>query len=179
MFGKAAALDPLSPQISTDMGFSIYYSRDYDLAIKKLQAVVQINPKFPLAHIWLGRSYQAKKMYPEAITEFKKALDVLGYVSVPLGQIGNVYGVSGNKTEAQKILDTLTSLSSKKFVSSYNVALVYAGLGENDQAFLWLNKAYDERSHWLVWLKGDPRWALLRSDKRYTELVNKVGLPGN
>jgi len=177
MLGKAAALDPLSVQISTDMGFSVYYSRDYDLAIKKLQAALQLNPKFPLAHIWLGRSYQAKKMYPEAITEFKKALDVLGYIAVPLGQIGNVYGVSGNKAEAQKIVDTLTSLSSKKFVSSYSMALVYVGLGENDQAFLWLNKAYDERSHWLVWLKGDPRWASLRSDKRYSELVNRVGLP--
>lgn len=177
ILGKAAVLDPLSVQISTDMGFSVYYSGDYDLAIKKLQAALQMNPKFPLAHIWLGRSYQAKKMYPEAITEYKKALEVLGNVSVPLAQIGNVYGVSGNKVEAQKILDSLTSLSSNRFVTSYGVALVYAGLGENDKAFLWLNKAYDERSQWLVWLKGDPRWVPLRSDKRFSVLVNRVGLP--
>jgi len=174
---KAAMLDPLSVQISTDMGFSVYYSGDYDLAIKKLQGALQMNPKFPLAHIWLGRSYQAKKMYPEAIIEYKKALEVLGNGSVPLAQIGNVYGVSENKVEAQKILDTLTSSSSNRFVTSYGVALVYAGLGENDKAFLWLNKAYDERSQWLVWLKGDPRWIQLRSDKRYSVLVNSVGLP--
>jgi tetratricopeptide (TPR) repeat protein len=177
---KAATLDPLSVQISTDMGFSVYYSGDYDLAIKKLQAALQMNPRFPLAHIWLGRSYQAKKMYPEAIIEYKKALEVLGNGSVPLAQIGNVYGVSDNKVEAQKILDTLTSLSSNRFVTSYGVALVYAGLGEKDKAFLWLNKAYDERSQcsqWLVWFKGDPRWVPLRSDERFSVLVNKVGLP--
>jgi len=174
---KAAMLDPLSVQISTDMGFSIYYSGDYDLAIKKLQVALQMNSRFPLAHIWLGRSYQAKKMYPEAISEYKKALEVLGNGSVPLAQIGNVYGVSGNKAEAQKILDTLTSLSTHRFVTSYGVALVYAGMGEKDKAFLWLDKAYGERSQWLVWLKGDPRWVELRSDKRYPVLVNKVGLP--
>jgi len=68
-------------------------------------------------------------------------------------------------------------LLSKKFVTSYGVALVYAGLGETEQAFAWLNKAYEERSNWLVWLKSDPRWAPLKSDKRFKELVNKVGLP--
>jgi hypothetical protein len=85
--------------------------------------------------------------------------------------------VSGNKEEAQQILDTLNSFASKKYVTSYGRALVYAGIGEKEQAFMWLNKAYDERSHWLVWLKLDPRWESLRSDNRFTQLVNKVGLP--
>ena len=174
---KAANLDPLSVPISTDMGFSLYYKGDYDSAIKKLRASLQMNPKFPLAHIWLGRSYQAKQMYSEAIAEYKAALEVTPDWPVGLAQIGNVYGVSGNKIEAQKILDTLSLLSSKKFVTSYGMALVYLGLGKNEQAFLWLNKAYDERSHWLVWLKGDPRWIPIRSDKKFSRLVNNVGLP--
>lgn len=177
IFNKAAELDPLSVPISTDMGFSSYYSGNYDLAFKKLQASLQMNPNYPLAHIWLGRSYQAKKMYPEAIAEYKKALKVTADWPVALAQIGNVYGVSGNKAEAKKILDTLTSLSSKKFVTSYGMALVYVGLGENDQAFQWLNNAYNERSHWLVWLKSDPRWIPIRSDKRFASLVNNIGLP--
>jgi hypothetical protein len=96
---------------------------------------------------------------------------------IALSVLGNVYGVSGDKASAQKILDTLAELSSKKFVSSYGVATVYTGLGEKDKAFQWLNKAYDERSNWLVWLKADPRWAPLKTDKRYTALVNRVGLP--
>jgi len=174
---KAKELDPLSVPITTDMGFSVLYSGDYDLAFKKLQAALQMNPRFLMAHIWMGRTYQVKKMYPEAIGEYKKGLELSMNWPVALSVLGNVYGVSGDKANAQKILDTLAALSSKKFVTSYGVATVYTGLGEKDKAFEWLNKAYDERSNWLVWLKADPRWAPLKTDKRYIELVNKVGLP--
>ena len=174
---KAKQLDPLSVPITTDIGFSVYYSGNYDLAVKELQSSLQMNPNFGLTHLWLGRSYQAKKIYPDAIAEYKKALNVAVNWPVALAAIGSVYGESGDKANAQKILDTLNSLLSKKFVTSYGVALVYAGLGETEQAFAWLNKAYEERSNWLVWLKSDPRWAPLKSDKRFKELVNKVGLP--
>ncbi len=174
---KAAELDPLSVPISTDIGFNSYYTGNYDQAIKELQASLKMNPNFPIARLWLGRTYQAKKMYPEAIAEYKETLKVTPEWPVAHAQIGNVYGVSGNKEEAQQILDTLNSFASKKYVTSYGRALVYAGIGEKEQAFMWLNKAYDERSHWLVWLKLDPRWESLRSDNRFTQLVNKVGLP--
>ena len=174
---KAAELDPLSVPISTDIGFSLYYKGDYDPAIKKLQASIEMNPKYPLAHIWLGRSYQAKKMYAEAISEYKTALTITPDWPVGLAQIGNVYGVSGEKLEGKQILDTLTSLSSKKFVTSYGMALVYLGLDEKEKSFAWLNKAVEERSHWLVWLKTDPRWASIRSDKKFAQLVAAVGLP--
>ena len=174
---KAKELDPLSAPIASDMGFSILYSGDYDLALKKLQAALQMNPRLPIVHIWMGRAYQAKKMYPEAIAEYKKTLEIAANWPIGLSVLGNAYGVSGDKSSAQKILDTLDELSSKKFVTSYGVATVYTGLGEKDKAFEWLDKAYDERSNWLVWLKADPRWAPLKNDKRYIELVNKVGLP--
>jgi adenylate cyclase len=174
---KAAQLDPLSVPITTDMGFSVLYGGDYDLASKQLQVALQMNPKFLYAHLWMGRTYQVKKMYPEAIAEYKKALEVSMNWPVAFAVLGNVYGVSGDKASAEKILDTLAALSSKKFVTSYGVATVYAGLNDKDNAFLWLNKAYDERSNWLVWLRADPRWIPLRTDKRYIELVNKVGLP--
>lgn len=174
---KAEDLDPLSVPIKTDIGFSAFYSGDYDLAVRVLQASLHRNPKFMLAHLWLGRSYQAKKMYPEALVEYKKTLAASAGWPVAFAVMGNAYAVSGDKENARKVLDTLAALSSKRYVTSYGVASIYAGLGETDQAFLWLNKAFDERSHWLVWLKSDPRWAPVSSDKRYTELVNKVGLP--
>jgi adenylate cyclase len=177
IFKKAKELDPLSVSISTDMGFSSYYSGDYDQARKELNASLGMNPKFTLAHIWLGRTFQAKKMFPEAIAEYKVALVIAPDWPVALAQIGNVYGVSGNNAQARKILDTLALLASKKYVTSYGVALVYCGLGETDKAFESLNKAYDERSHWLVWLKSDPRWVPIHSDKRFAELVHRVGLP--
>jgi TolB-like protein/Tfp pilus assembly protein PilF len=174
---KAAELDPLAAQISTDMGFSIYYSGDYDQAIKELQATLKIYPQFGAAHLWLGRAYQEKKMYSEAVNEYEHTLNVINNWPVALAAIGYVYGVSAKKAEAQRILDTLGSLSARIFVTSYGVALIHAAMDEKDQTFLWLNKAFDERSNWLVWLKTDPRWNIIRSDKRFAELVNKVGLP--
>ncbi len=174
---KARELDPLSPLFSTDMGFSLYYSGNYDQAIKELQATLEMNPNFGLAHLWLGRAYQEKKMYAKSIEEYQITLQAIPDWPVALAAIGNVYGLKGEKAEAKRLLDTLKSLSTRRFVTSYGVALVYAGLGEKDQTFLWLDKAFDERSHWLVWLKTDPRWAPVRSDKRFAELVNRVGLP--
>ena len=174
---KAKELDPLSVRITTDMGFSVLYSGDYNLANQQLQTAIRMNPKFLLAHIWMGRAYQVEKMYPEAIAEYKKALQASKNWPVAFSVLGNAYGVSGDKIEARKILDTLAGLSSERFVTSYGVATVYTGLGDRNKAFEWLNKAYEERSNWLVWLKADPRWIPLKDDKRYTELVNRVGLP--
>lgn len=177
IFRKAASLDPLSVPIQTNIGFSYYYGSKYDSALKELQTSVHMNPAFNLSRLWLSRTYQAMKMYPEAILEGTTSLEIVPEWPVALAQIGNVYGLAGKRMEAQKILDNMKSLASKKFVTSYGLALVYVGLNENEEAFSMLNKAYEERSNWLVWLKTDPRLSSLRSDKRYAELVNKVGLP--
>jgi TolB-like protein/Tfp pilus assembly protein PilF len=177
ILAKAKDLDPLSVAINTDMGFSYYYGHHYQRAIDKLEASINMNSNFLLAHIWLGRTHQAMKMFPEAIEQYKKALHIAGNWPVALAAIGNVYGESGDTLNAYRILDTLHALSSKRFVTSYGVALVYAGLNEKEQAFLWLNKAYDERSNWLVWIQSDPRWATIKTDNRFTQLEARVGLP--
>ena len=173
---KAAALDPLSDPIHTDVGFSLYYSRNYDDAVKKLEACVQTNPKFGLAHLWLGRSFQEQTKYDQAIHEYKSTLDINVDWPVGLAALGHVYGASGDSQNAKQVLNRLHELSTKKFVTSYGVALVYAGLGEKDEAFNWLNKAYDERSNWLVWLKTDPRFNSIRNDERFAELINRIGI---
>ena len=174
---KAKELSPVSVSISTDMGFSLYYSRNYDQALKQLESSLKMNPKFGLGHLWSGRVYQEKKMYSESIEEYKKTLLASPGWPVAFAALGNVYGIMGDKEKARQILDTMVVLGKTKFVTSYGVALVYAGMGENDKAFEWINKAYDERSNWLVWLKSDPRWSLIRADKRFAELVHRVGLP--
>jgi TolB-like protein len=174
---KAEDLDPLSVKIRTDMGFSMYYSGKYDLAMKEFQACLEMEPKYALTHIWFARLYQAKKMYPEAIAEYRETLKAIPNWPVALAGIGNIYGEQGKKREAFEVLDTLNSLTSRQFVTSYGIALVFTGMGDKDKTFDWLNKAYDERSNFLVWLHRDPRWASIRSDKRYTELARKLGLP--
>ena len=174
---RARELDPLSVVISTDVGFNYFYRHDYDGAISQLRQTLAVSPTFPLAHLWLGRAYQQKRMYAEAIDEFNKTDEALPGWVVTLAGTGNAYGEWGHQAEAKQVLIRLDQMSRGKYVTPYGVALVYAGLDDKDQAFAWLNKAYEGRSHWLVWLNRDPRWDRLRSDPRFADLKKQVGLP--
>ena len=174
---RAHELDPLSVAISTDIGFNHYYRHSYDAAISQLRGTLAISPKFPLAHLWLGRAYQQKKMYPEAIDEFNKTDDALPGWVVTIAGMGHAYGEWGHQAEAKQVLVRLNQMAREKYVTPYGVALVYAGLGDKDQAFASLNKAVAGRSHWLVWLNRDPRWDRIRSDPRFEEIRKRVGLP--
>lgn len=177
MLKKAIELDPLSDPIHTDLGFSMYYSGNYEEAIEKLKTCVATNPRFGPAHLWLGRAYQEQRKYPQAIHEYKSTLAGNASWPVALAALGHVYGVSGEVDSAQYVLKNMQALSKEKFVTSYGMALVYTGLGKKEQAYEWLNKAYEERSNWLVWLKTDPRFISLRADRQFAEMVSKVGLP--
>jgi tetratricopeptide (TPR) repeat protein len=135
-----------------------------------------MNRVFPQAHLWLGRAYQQQGNYKDAIEEFKAAeRGIPGWV-VAIAAAGNVYALSGNADEARVLLRRLGELSKGNYVTPYGVALIWAGLGDRDQAFAWLDKAFADRSHWLVWLKIDPRWDPIRSDPRFHDLVTRVGL---
>ena len=116
-------------------------------------------------------------MYTEAIDEFKRTDEALPGWVVTLAGTGNAYGEWGHQAEAKQVLIRLDQISRGKYVTPYGVALVYAGLGDQDGAFAWLDKAYEGRSHWLVWLNRDPRWDRLRSDPRFADLKKRVGLP--
>jgi len=174
---KARQINPLSAFIVTDMGFCMYYGNEYDKAITYLKSTLEIYPSFPLAHLWLGRAYQAKKMYDEALLEYDAA-EQLNKDFVPtIAAKGYVYGITGKKAEAEKILERLNTLATHKYVTPYGVALVYAGLGNKDKVFEYLEKAFIDRSHWLVWLKLDARWESIRSDSRFINLLKKIQLP--
>jgi len=174
---RARELDPLSVLISTDVGFNLYYHPDYDGAISQLRSTLEINPNFYLARLWIGRSYQQKGMFAEAIEEFEKADEALPDWIVTVAAMGNAYGEWGKRIEAERILQRLERLSRQKFVTHYGVALVHSALGDKDRAFEWLHRGYEGRSHWLVWLGRDPRWKQIRSDPRFAELTKRVGLP--
>lgn len=172
---KARELDPLSMPISTDEGFSLYYSGDYDAAIKSLQETLAMDPAFPLAHLWLGRAYEEKSMYPEAIAEFEKVQKALPGWPVAIAATGWVYGRSGKGEDARRILAELNAQSKKRYVSAYAIALVYAGLGDGDEALRFLDLGLKERTNWMVWSAVDPRWQSLRGDVRFQNLLQKIG----
>ena len=123
----------------------------------------------------LGRVYQAQGRYQDALKEYGLASNRGSVINI--GAM-DVEGILGKSEEARKSLAALDSVAkSGKYVSPYVVALVYTGLGDKDSAFVWLNKAVDERTHWLVWLNRDPRWIPLRLDPRFREVGRRVGLP--
>jgi serine/threonine-protein kinase len=175
---QAFELDPLSVSINFELGIAYYYARDYDRAIQQFQKTLELDPNFPLVHWALPAAYEQKGMYDQAIVGFKKGVVLRGGTewSFSMSGLGHVYGVSGKKAEALAVLDQLKQTSRQEYVPADSIALVYAGLGEKDQAFTWLEKAYDEHAFKMAWLKVDPQWDSLRSDPRFADLVRRVGL---
>ena len=173
---RAQELDPTSLIINTDVGFLLYYSRQYDAAIKQLDTVLGMNHEFPLAHLWLGRAYQEKALYDQAIAAFRRTETTLRGWPVAWAAIGHAQGVAGRRREARETLGELERLGRERYVTPYGVALVHAGLGERDQALAWLERALADRAHWLVWLKLDPRFDPLRADSRFASVLQRVGL---
>jgi tetratricopeptide (TPR) repeat protein len=154
----------------------LYLAQRYDQAIEQFRKTLDMDRDFFRAHLWLGRAYEQKGMYKEAIEEFQKArhLDDKPFV---LAALGHAFAASGRRGEAQKVLDELNQLSKRMYVDSYYVAAIHAALGETEQAFQLLEKAYDDRSTWLSRIKVDPVFTSLHSDPRFTNLVQRIGLP--
>ena len=169
--------DPLSLPINSDIGFHHYYNGRYDEAVKQLKFVLEMNRNFPPAHLWLGRTFQELGKFDDALAEFRQVEETLREWPVSIAARGFVSAAAGRTDEACKILAELERLASRRFVTSYGIALVYVGLDQNDAALASLNRAFDERSHWLVWLRLDPRWNKLRPDPRFVELVSRMRFP--
>ncbi len=175
---RALELEPLSLIINFELGVTYYYARDYDQAIEQFRKTIELDQNFPPPHYFLPAAYQQKGMYGEAIAEFKKAASLTGGSewSFSKAGLGHVYAATGKKSEARTVLDELKHASEKEYVPANSIALIYAGLGEKDQAFAWLDKGYEQRDFRMQWLKIEPRWDSLRSDPRFQDLMRRVGL---
>jgi tetratricopeptide (TPR) repeat protein len=131
---------------------------------------------FLVARMTLGRVYEGKRMYEAAISEFQAAHSGLGNQQ-PLAQLGHAYALSGRRRDALGVLKQLQNISKAGYVSPFDFAIVYVGLGKKDQALAWLDKAVEAHSAPVIYLKVDPRWDSLRSDPRYADLLRRMGLP--
>ena len=153
-------------------------TRQWDPAIEQLQHAIAIDPNFWFSYSFLGRAYEHEGKLPEAIAQFQRALDLEKENAEIWSGLGNTYAVAGNRAEAQKVLDHLKELSAHHWVAPYNVAVIYAGLGEKEQAFALLERAYEDRSYYLPsFLTVDERLDNLHSDPRFADLKKRVGLP--
>jgi tetratricopeptide (TPR) repeat protein len=176
---RALALDPLSVIIRTDLGRMFYFSRDYDQSVEQYRAALDMDPNFSYAHLWLAHVYEQKGRFDEAISELQTGMRLSSDSTYALAKLGHGYAVAGKSEEAGAVLNQLKALSKQKYVSPYDVASVHAGLRENDEAFAWLDRAFEQRSLWLGYLSVEPQLDELRADPRFRELLGRVGLLGS
>ena len=171
---RAVELDPLSLVINTDLGSDYYYARRYDEAIAQLRRTLEMDPGFYIAHLVLGQVLDAKGARDAAIVECQKARGLNDDPSV-LGVLARAYGLSGNKMEAEKILDQLKKLSQERYVSAYSFALTYLGLGDKEEALRWLEQSYQDRAGSDIgYIRVDPLLDPLRGDPRFEALAEKI-----
>lgn len=173
----AHKLDPLSLAINTDIGFHHYYTGRYPEALAQLQSVLEMKGDFMLAHLWLARTYLEMGRLDDALAATAFAEQRAREWPVLVAARGYTLAVAGRKEEARAVLREMEALSKTRFVTAYGVALVHAGLNQKEEAFRWLEKAFEERSHWLVWLRLDPRWNNLRRDPAFAEMVARMKYP--
>ncbi len=172
---RAQELDPLSVVINTQMGSILYLTRHYDQAIDRCRKSLNMDPNFVQAHYILGRAYEEKGMYEEALREFQKGEALSGGSPGMIMALAHAYAVSENKKEAMRALGQLYKLASRSYVPAIHFAAVYGGLGDKDQAFKWLEKAYAERSDYLLFLEREPYADPVRSDPRFSDLLRRIG----
>jgi len=172
---RTQELEPLSFIASSHLGWILYLSGQNDRAIEQCTRILELDPNFFPARRYLGLAYEQKGLYQKAIAEFQKGVQLSGS-PLMLALLGHAYAASGKSVEARQVLGELRDLQNRRYVSPYTVAAIYTGLGEKDQAFKWLEKAFEERDVWLMNLKVDPVFSRLRTDKRFGDLLTRAGL---
>ncbi|MGI8919427.1 MAG: winged helix-turn-helix domain-containing tetratricopeptide repeat protein [Pyrinomonadaceae bacterium] len=172
---QALVLDPVSVNANLDLGLILYFAHQYDEAIEQLQQTIDMDPNNQNAHRNLGLAYEQKKMYDEAIGEFRK-VQALSKGEFGEMALGHAYAAAGKRDEALKIIEGSKKRLQNTRVAALKFAVIYAGLGEKDQAFHWLDKAFKEHEPALRRLKVDPYFDNLRSDPRFTDLLRRMKL---
>src|SRR6266542_2294013 len=173
---RALELDPLLLVSNVNLGRIDYYEGRYDQAIKQYQRALDLDKDFMRTHLRMGLAYVQQGRYHEALTEYNKALEIAGDTPQIRAHIAHVLAISGKRSEALIELAKLQERAKRQYVPPYDIALIYVGLGENDKAFAWLEKAYDDHSTEMTYFKVDPLLAPLHSDPRYQNLLRRMKL---
>ena len=171
---RAQELDPLSPIINRDVVRRLYQARKYDMALEESQEVLNKTPDFFLTHQTLGLIYLQKGMFSEAVSEMQKAVRFSDANPTMKAYLGYVYGATGDQVKAQEILSDLAETSKDEYVPPTAFASIYIGLGDNEKAISWLNKAFEEKISDLIYLNTSPEYDRLRSDPGFIEILRKM-----
>lgn len=174
---RGVELQPFLPITNANLALNYYLTRQYNEAISQCRKTLELDPAFFPGSIEIGWTYGQQGRYQDALAELTRTRDMPGGFVPATAELGYVYAVSGERAGAQKMLQELHERSGQEFVDPYYIAIIHLGLGDADQTFLWLNKAYEERSFWLLYLRVEPKYDRLRQDPRFADLVRRVGLP--
>ena len=173
----ARSLDPLSPIMHALSGHLRWHARDYGAALAHLRDAEAINASLWIVHAFLGRVHESEGRMEESMGEFQKAFDLSGGGNTePIAFRARVQALMGDCAAAEQVLRTLTELSARKYVPPCNIAMIYAGLGDTENALFWLEKGLETRDVRLVFLLADPRWDLLRPEPRFQNLARRLDL---
>jgi TolB-like protein/DNA-binding winged helix-turn-helix (wHTH) protein/Tfp pilus assembly protein PilF len=173
---RARRLDPLSPVVNNSLAISLLMAGRYDDALAQAQKTIALDTSFGGAHLTLGQVYLRKSMYDEALAAMKRSVALSHGLSRPVAWLAHAYAAAGQPLEARRSLDQLEGLSKEAPVSPYDVALVHAALGDREQTFTWLERAYEKRASDLIQLPVDRRFDDVRSDRRFADLLRRIGL---
>jgi tetratricopeptide (TPR) repeat protein len=168
---RAQRLDPLSFSINVGLGWCLYHARRYDDAIAQYRSTLEIDPNFSLAHCTLGMALAQKQLYEDALAEFDKALALPGSRSFVQANIARTYALSGKRSEARRLLAHLEESAKTQYVPAMYIAAIYAALGEGERSIRWIQRAYEERSDYMIYLKTEPSVDAFRSDRRFQGLL--------
>jgi TolB-like protein/Tfp pilus assembly protein PilF/tRNA A-37 threonylcarbamoyl transferase component Bud32 len=174
---RARDLDPLSPIITTEVGYPRFFAGQYDAAIEDYRKAIDLSPEFFRAYWLLGQAYEQEHRYPEAIEALQKAVKLSDSNPVMTAALAHAWALAGRRAEAQAALDRLMQVSRDKYFSPYFIAEIHLALGHRDEALAWLGKAYDARDYFLRWLRIDPRLETVRDDPRFHELEHRMRYP--
>jgi tetratricopeptide (TPR) repeat protein len=173
---KALDMDPLNLMIGTWLGLRYYLAHQYESAIKRARNTVELDPNFAASHLVLGEAYVQMGLREEGLAELHSAASLSGNCPLYLAQVAVAYASQGRKTEALQIAAQLQAASSDRYVSPYGLAQIYAALKDKEQAFKWLQTAYDGRAVWMSYLAVDPLFDGYRSDQRFQDLLRRARL---
>jgi Tfp pilus assembly protein PilF len=172
---RAQQLDPLLLAVNANVGFILAAAHRYDEAIAECRKTVDLDPNFPLGHYRLGQIYTLKGTYHRPFRNWKKPSRCPDPARGPTAELGLAHALNGNRVEALRLLKDLTERSKRRYVSPFDIALIYAGL-RDPKAWEWLQRAERDRSPSLNFLVLSPAFASLRADPRYSALVRRIGL---
>jgi tetratricopeptide (TPR) repeat protein len=173
-FGRAVALDPLSPIKCAALGWGHYFGRRFDAAIAQCERALELDPAMSVTHLWMGLALGQLGRAAEAVSAYEEAVRLSPGEPLAAAFLAHGLALAGREDEARRRLDELEAQRTRRYVSAYDLAVIHAGLGDVARAVEQLERGYEERTHWMALLGVDPRLDPLRAHPRFERLLTDL-----